>query len=275
MDLKNPPEFYWHCLVGMPGHKNSAIVNDLTFQELERTIVKPWLAGRPFTVAGTIVRSTDQVTRIRIVHTKESIEVHAQRHNAAMSASGISDFATDRRTLPFSEGEDVTFQLLFEGKPTREPEPDVALIERVCRRLPQAAKILALRSRKGKPSFDIADEYDVQDILHGVLRAYLKYSVQENPLPKVAAAKSGRADVSVEELGVLIEVKYVHGPDDQKRIFEEFSQDLLLYAQWPHLRVLVYLIYNSGDLRDGEAFEKLSGEQEVNGRRFEVRVVLS
>jgi hypothetical protein len=259
----------------MPGHKNSAIVNDLTFEELERTIVKPWLAGRPFTVAGTIVRSTDQVTRIRIVHTPEPQEVHAQRHNAAMRASGISDLATDRRTLPFSEGEDVTFELLFEGKQAPEPLADVALVERVCRRLAQAAKILALRSRRGKASFDITDEYDVQDLLHGVLRAYLKYSVQEDPLPKVAAAKGGRADVSVEELGVLIEIKYVRGPDDQKRIFEEFSQDLVLYAQWPHLRTLIYMIYNSADLRDAEAFEKLSGEQEVNGRRFQVTVVLS
>ena len=58
-------------------------------------------------------------------------------------------------------------------------------------------------------------------------------------------------------------------------MFEEFSQDLVLYAQWVHLRTLVYLIFNSGELRDAEAFERLGGQHEVNGRRFEVRVVLS
>lgn len=107
------------------------------------------------------------------------------------------------------------------------------------------------------------------------MRAYLKYSVQEDPLPKVAGAKSARADVSIEELGILIELKFVRGPDDQKRLFEEFSQDLVLYARWPHLRTLIYLVFNSADLRDAEALEKLSGEQEVGGRRFAVKVVLA
>jgi hypothetical protein len=35
------------------------------------------------------------------------------------------------------------------------------------------------------------------------------------------------------------------------------------------------LIYNSARLRDPEALEKLSGWQEVGGRRFEVNVVLA
>jgi len=73
----------------------------------------------------------------------------------------------------------------------------------------------------------------------------------------------------------LIEIKYVHGPEDQKRLFEEYSQDLLLYAKWAHLKTLIFLIYNSADLRDAEAFEKLSGSQDVNGRKFTVKVVLA
>lgn len=177
--------------------------------------------------------------------------------------------------LPFFKGEDHTFDLLFSGKSKQPSEPDVDLVERVCRRLPQAARILANRSRKGKVAYELVDEYDVQDLLHAMLRAYLKYSVQEDPLPKVASAKAGRADISVEELGVLIEVKYVHGPEDQKRLFEEYSQDLVLYARWPHLKTLIYFIYNSADLRDPEALEKLSTTQDVNGRRFVVKVVLA
>ena len=81
--------------------------------------------------------------------------------------------------------------------------------------------------------------------------------------------------MSIEELGVLVEVKYVRGPEDPKRIFEEYSQDVVLYAQWAHLKTLIYLIYNSDDLRDPEAFEKLSATQEIGGKRFNVRVVLA
>jgi hypothetical protein len=178
--------------------------------------------------------------------------------------------ATDRRLLPLDEGTDATFDLLFAGHGANAPHTDTELIVRVCQRLPQTARILAVRHRKGKGAFEVVDEYDVQDLLHGVLRAYIKFSVQEDPLPKMAAAKSGRADISIEELGVLIEIKFVRGPDDQKRIFEEYSQDLVLYSAWAPLKTLVFLIYNSADLRDAEAFEKLSKIQDISGKRFEV-----
>lgn len=259
----------------LEGQKRSSVVNDLTFSELKRTIVAPWHAGRSFTVGGTIIRAKQSVAEIKITQTPRPQEHYADEHNERMRASGIADMATDRSLIPLWQGEDATFELLFSGAEQSIPEPDAALVEQVCRRLPQAARILARRSRKDKSPFEINDEYDVQDLLHATLRAYLKYSVQEDPLPKVAGAKSGRADISVEDIGVIIEVKFVHGPEDQKRIFEEHSQDLLLYAKWPPLKTLIYLIYNSADLRDAEAFEKLSGEQEINGKRFRVKVVLA
>lgn len=275
MDLESPAERYWHCAVKLAGTQRDSVVNDLSFKDLQRTVVAPWLAGRPFTVSGLLVRTTSMVETIKVTHTQQPASYYADDHNRRMSASGVTDLATNRSLLPVWYGTDFTYELLFSGDASPAPSADAALIEQLCKRLPQAARILAVRSRKGKLPYDISDEYDVQDLLHAVLRAYLKYSVQEDPLPKVAGAKSGRADISVEELGVLIEIKYVHGPEDQKRIFEEYSQDLVLYAQWTHLKTLIYLIYNSADLRDPEAFEKLSSTQEVGGKRFAVKVVLA
>lgn len=275
MDLESPPDKFWHCRVTVAGRKKPSVVNDLNYQELQRTIVRPWLAGRPFTVSGAIVKSPSEATDIRIVHTARPQESYASEHNARMRNRGIADLATDRSLLPFAEGEDVTFQLLFEGAPEPEPTAEVALVLRLCERLPQAARILCNRQRKDKASFEITDEYDIQDLLHALLRGYLKHSVQEDPLPKVAGTKSGRADISIEDLGVLIEVKYVHGPQDQRRIFEDFSQDLLLYTEWPHLRTLVLVVYNSADLRDAEALERLAGKHEINGRQFEAQIVLA
>jgi hypothetical protein len=275
MDLSNPPDRYWHCSVQIAGDKDCSVANDLSFEELYRTIVTPWLSGRPFVVSGTIVRSTEQVAEIRIAHTEYPQRHYAETHNAKMRCSGIADLATNRKLPPLSEGSDVTFELLFSGQESAAPSPDEALVEQLCRRLPQVARILAVRSRKGKEPYEISDEYDVQDLLHALLRGYLKYSVQEDPLPKVVGAKSGRADISIEELGILIELKFVHGPEDQRRLFEEYSQDFVLYAQWKPLKHLIYLIYNSADLRDPEAFEKLSADQEIGGRQFSTKIVLA
>lgn len=275
MDLSNPPELFWHCRVQMPDEKRPAVVNDLTFEELERTIIEPWRSQRPFTVAGTIIRSTSAVKEIRISHTPEAQRAYADRHDARMRSRNIADMATNRKLLPFSEGEDMTFSLLFDGAAEPETPADEALVERVCRRLPHAARILGARSRKNKGPYEIADEYDVQDLLHATLRAYLKYSVQEDPISKVAGAKGARADISIEDLGILIEVKYVRGPDDQKRIFEEYSQDLVLYAKWAPLHTLLFVIFNASDLRDPEALERLGGQQEVGGCRFTTKIILA
>lgn len=275
MDLHDAPDKYWHCLVKLEGSKRASVVNDLSFLELNRTIVQPWLAGRAFTVAGTVVNPAAGVAEIRICHTQRPQQYFADVHNANMRAGGISDLATDRRALPFREGEDLTYDLLFSGRGVAAPDADTELVMRVCQRLPNAARILANRSRKDKPPFEIEDEYDVQDLLHATLRAYIKHSVQEDTLPKVAAVKSGRVDISIEDLGILIEVKFVRGPSDQKRIFEEYSQDLVLYPKWPPLKTLILLIYNSSDLKDPEAFEKLNAQVEVDGKRFDVRVVLA
>jgi hypothetical protein len=275
MDLANPPAKYWHCLVRPKGKKSVSIVNDLTFDEIQKTVVTPWHEKRIFTVSGTLVDPAAGVEQIRIVQTQAPKQTYADQHNERMRRSNVADMATNRSSLPFGNGTDLTNALLFSGPSRGVVEPEVDVVVHVCRRLPKVAQIFANRSRKGRASFDLSDEYDVQDLLHGLLRGYLKYSVQEDPLPKVAGAKSSRADISVEELGVLIEIKYARSPSDQKRIFDEYSQDLVLYAKWPHLKTLIFLIYNSSDLRDPDEFIKLGGMQEIAGRRFNVEIVLA
>jgi len=151
---------------------------------------------------------------------------------------------------------------------------DVSLIIRLCKRIRNAARILENRKQKDKTPYLIKDEYDVQDLLHALIRGYMKYSVQENTLEKSAGTRASRPDISIEDLGVLIEVKYVRSPKDQKRIVNEFSQDLVLYAKWKPLKTLVLVIYNSDTLRDPEALEKLSDPKETGITGFDVSIIL-
>jgi hypothetical protein len=181
--------------------------------------------------------------------------------------------ATDRRTLVFDEGKDFTHEMLFQepGETLSGSESDLVLS--VCQRIGATARILAHRDRQ-KPGYVINDEYDVQDLLHATLRAVIKRSVQENPIGKVGGVRGSRADICVEELGILIEVKFARLPADQKRLVHEFSEDLVLYSGWHPLKILVFIVYNSGTLRDPEALLGLGGAKEIDGRRFEVKVLL-
>lgn len=269
-------EQYWHCHVRLRGAKDQdyAVVNDLPFSSLKKQVLDPWHASVPFPVAGKVIQRREDIEEIKITQTDEPKQVYSDRHYARQRSNGVVDMATDSKMLPIWKGNDRTHELLFANLGARAPEPDLGLVIQLCERLPRVAQILATRDR-GKAPFVVADEYDVQDLLHGVLRAYLKYTVHEEPLAKIGAAKSGRADVAIEDLGTIIEVKYIRGPRDQQRLVEEYAQDILLYTKWPHLSHFIYLCYNADDLRDPEVLQRLEGKQAINGVEFNTYIVLA
>lgn len=280
VDFSKYPEKFWHCQLhflkprGTKTSRDYAVINDVTFAEIRKQIVEPWHQNRPFSVAGTVVTDRKNVEKIQIVHTPQPQQHYSDQHYAKMHAAGIADLATDSSLLPFSSGTDYTNELLFSEVVDAPPQADVGLVVRLCERLQLATRILLNRTRN-KPPYRVEDEYDVQDLLHALIRGYLPYSIQEDPLGKVAGVRAGRADISIEDLRVLIEVKYAREPDDQKKIVQEFSQDLVLYAKWQPLQTLIFLVYNSSRLRDPEMLQKLAGPQDVTGRKFQVKIILS
>lgn len=149
-DSHSRPEQYWHCLLTMMDDTNgpTAVVNDLSFSDLQRLIVEPWHKGVAFPVAGIIVRSRDLVREIRISHTPHPKKVYSDQHYAESRGSGVIDLATDTRLLPIWKGVDHTHELLFQDLPSSVAAPDVELILQLCRRLPATARVLATRDRK-------------------------------------------------------------------------------------------------------------------------------
>lgn len=155
--------------------------------------------------------------------------------------------------------------------PKLAPSAEIQLILLLCSRLNHSAKILN-RRRAGKQPFEITDEYDVQDLLQAILRAYFKYSISEEPISKLSGSSS-RADFAIQDLGVIIEAKYVHGPNEQDRINKQFAEDVQSYSQWPYLEHFFYVVYGADDLKDPELLDQLSGLKEANGRRFRAHIV--
>lgn len=274
MRVNKRPKNYWHCCIQLGGkNPNWSVVNDLTFDELQKQIITPWQQEKKFAVGGLVIPNRSQVAEVKIVHTRRSQKQIEAERDEEHRANNFCDMVTDPRSLPFGDGKDLTHELLFQEMNHEAPDVDVSTVVQICNRLRQAAQSLSSRKRK-KPNFVIEDEYDVQDLLRAVLRAYLKQVISEEPFGKVANAASGRADLAIQKLGVLIEVKLARSAGDQRRILDDFGKDMNLYAKWPHLKHLICFIYNSHVLADAEAFEELDGAREISGRRFVVKVVL-
>jgi hypothetical protein len=113
----------------------------------------------------------------------------------------------------------------------------------------------------------------VQDLIHALFRAFFKYPVAENPLPKAAGAVSSRADLCVEELGLIMEAKFVRAQKDQARIEKELATDLIFYSAWEPLKYLFFVVYNSADLENAELLDKFSKPQTINAKHFTARVI--
>ena len=127
-DINSYPENYWHCFVKLIGSSNYSIVNDLSFIELHRQIVEPWLKSRQFTISGKIVRSSNQVEEIKITHTLEKLKLFVDQY-------GANHLIRDVQRFPISKGEDYTYDLLFSGKGEPTLKLDVDLVEQLCKRL--------------------------------------------------------------------------------------------------------------------------------------------
>ncbi|HEY4176591.1 MAG TPA: hypothetical protein VGM90_07160 [Kofleriaceae bacterium] len=259
--FEDAPETYWHWYVGEEFGWAIPLERDMTKTQLRERLIAPWASRVPFVVNGTVFADHNKIKQVKIVQTTNRSEHYVANATSLMPSMAV-----------FNDGEDFTSEALGSAMAGKAPSAEVALLLTACSRLAHAAKPLE-RRRSGKQPLVIDDEYDVQDLLHAILRSYFKYTVAEEPLKKLANAKSTRVDFALEDLGVVVEVKYVHGPNDQQRIVTDFAEDVLFYEQWDPLKVFIYVVYRSSDLQDPEALDKLSSSRKRGDKAYDVFVV--
>ena len=85
--------------------------------------------------------------------------------------------------------------------------------------------------KKGEPvQWPVRSEREVQDIVWMLLRSTFDDLVDEEPLRKVGHS-SYRADFGLPRLGLLIEIKYVRGAAEFKKIEKEIYEDSVAYLK--------------------------------------------
>lgn len=119
---------------------------------------------------------------------------------------------------------------------------DIALVERVCRGFGEF--VLALQDRRrGRLPLVIEDEYDVQDVLHGLLRIFFADVRPEDVAPHRAGAAS-RIDFVLRLERIAVEAKMMRSGLSVKKVSEELIVDITRYQAHPDCDALVALIYD-------------------------------
>lgn len=120
----------------------------------------------------------------------------------------------------------------------------------------------------------IEDEYDVQDILYVVLKSVFPKIKYENPLAKFGG-RSTRLDFVLMEEGVIIEVKQINENErNDKKFIDQMKIDLESYHVLDYLNELIFFIYAPKAIQDLDNFMELEGERTIQGKTFNVTVVV-
>ncbi len=113
---------------------------------------------------------------------------------------------------------------------------------RICRRFPVFARQLQKRHNQRAP-FAISDEYDVQDLMHALLRLEFDDVRPEEYTPSYAG-KSSRMDFLLKRDKLVLEVKMTRDDLGAKEVGEQLISDIQRYKAHPDCATLVCFVYD-------------------------------
>jgi hypothetical protein len=139
---------------------------------------------------------------------------------------------------------------------------EVELVERICRGFGEFLVPLGSRQR-GRPSFVIEDEYDVQDVLHGLLRIFFDDVRPEDFSSDRAGARS-RIDFVLRSAGIVVEAKMTRSGLGAAKVGEQLIVDIERYRSHQACNAIVALVYDpEKHITNRRALENdLSGERD-------------
>jgi len=151
------------------------------------------------------------------------------------------------------------------------PQPDaLSVVENICHRFHLIAR--QLRSRYGnRNTIEVEDEYDVQDLLHGVLRLHFNDIRREEWTPSYAGGAS-RVDFLLKAEQIIIEVKKTRKRLIAAEVGSQLLVDIARYKAHPDCRCLLCFVYDPEGRIGNPAGLETDLAKDENG--FIVRVIV-
>ncbi len=147
-------------------------------------------------------------------------------------------------------------------------------ILRVLQTFSTCGRLLADR-KHNRPNFKITNEYDVQDLLHVILKPfYPDIEPEEYTLKRAGSQK--RIDLVIKGLEMVIEIKMVRSKTHAKSIADELDIDIRNYPSHPSCKRLLCFVYDPKCLiSDPRKLERdLSGESTQKSKAIDVTVLV-
>ncbi|WNC14883.1 hypothetical protein [Brevibacillus brevis] len=127
-------------------------------------------------------------------------------------------------------------------KPTSEEVNPLNILELLFVKFHSVARQLRVRHSK-RDTLDVNDEYDVQDLLHALLKIYFDDIRVEEWTPSYAGS-SKRMDFLLKNEGIVVEVKKTRDKLSDKEVGEQLIIDTATYEVHPNCKTLVCFVYD-------------------------------
>lgn len=145
--------------------------------------------------------------------------------------------------------------------------PDsLSLVERICLNFHRVARQLRAR-HLNRPTLDIADEYDVQDLLHGLLQLHFDDIRSEEWTPSYAGGAS-RVDFLLKRERLIIEVKKTRPSLSTAELGAQLLVDIARYQRHPDCGLLVCFVYDP----EGRVGNPVGLERDLEGHAGPLKV---
>jgi REase_DpnII-MboI len=119
-------------------------------------------------------------------------------------------------------------------------DPDIVV--RLADRLHAVARQLRQR-REARPTLDVGDEYDLQDLFHALLTIHFDDIRKEEWSPSYAGGAS-RMDFLLPEIEAVVELKKSRPSMTAKGLGDQLIIDIARYKMHPMCRTLYCLVYD-------------------------------
>jgi len=121
-------------------------------------------------------------------------------------------------------------------------QPPLLLLDQICSKFHLAAR--QLRSRhSGRPTLDVQDEYDVQDLVHALLLLHFSDVRPEESTPSYAG-KASRMDFLLKQEAIVVEAKMTRAGLGAKEVSSQLIEDIERYKVHPGCKALVCFVYD-------------------------------
>lgn len=142
----------------------------------------------------------------------------------------------------------------------------VEVLYQIGARFHLVAKQLRVR-REDRPTLDVNDEYDVQDLFHALLRIAFDDVRSEEWVPSYAGGAS-RVDFLLPEIEAVVEIKKSRPGLSARQLGEQLIIDITKYKKHPNCRTLFCFVYDP----DGRIDNPRGIESDLNTSQDELTV---